>query len=283
MKILLNDDTRKSIEHFIAHPGHALGIFGQNGSGKFFAAHYIAASILGTEAIENNPNLYIVRPDSKTSITIDQSREVVSFLKLKHGSKNTINRIVIIDDATSLTIQAQNALLKTLEEPPSDALIIMTATGPSSMLPTITSRLKTITLKPIPKRQIIDFFKDQKGTQELDKAYAISNGRLGLMSALLADDEHTLISAIEEAKRFLSLSQYDRLTQVDQILKSDVGQFLEALQLVSDSAFKQSILKGSTTQSKRWHFIRKHTADTTSSIKANAHAKLAITNLILKI
>lgn len=282
MNILLNEESKQQIDQFIAHPGHALGIFSPNGSGKFYAAHYIAVSILGSTEIENNPNLYIVRPEEKPSITIEQVREIITFLKLKKNSKNTIGRIIIIDNAAMLTVEAQNALLKMLEEPPHDALIIMTAPSPASLLPTVVSRLKTITLKPISQLEVIDFLSTQYSMEDIKKAWAISNGRIGLTTALLANTEHELVAAIDEAKKFLGKSQYERLLLVDQIIKQDVNQFLEALQLVSDAAFKQTA-KNNNAQTWRWHATQKATAETTDSIRHNAQTKLAITNLILNI
>lgn len=82
---------------------------------------------------------------SKSSIGIKEIREIQKNILLKpmQGSKKAI----IISDAHLLTVEAQNALLKLLEEPPLDTLILLIVSGKDILLPTIISRCKVIQLK----------------------------------------------------------------------------------------------------------------------------------------
>ena len=59
-------------------------------------------------------------------------------------------KIYIIDEAEKLTQQAQNALLKTIEEPPAYAIIMLLTANEGMLLPTIKSRCVTLTMKPVP-------------------------------------------------------------------------------------------------------------------------------------
>ncbi len=86
------------------------------------------------------PDTLILAAD-KPSIGIEEVRDLQSFLSRK-PTKNPRNVAVIID-AHKLTLPAQNALLKTLEEPPGDSQIYLVTTKPDLLLPTITSRVES--------------------------------------------------------------------------------------------------------------------------------------------
>jgi hypothetical protein len=91
---------------------------------------------------ENIPDLmYAV---GENSIGIDEIREVKSFLRVKPFRES--HKVVIVRDAARLTLPAQNALLKTLEEPPENSIIVLTAVSETSLLPTIVSRCEVIHL-----------------------------------------------------------------------------------------------------------------------------------------
>lgn len=283
MNILLNKRTQQQVNQFINKPSHALGIFAPEGSGKFYTASFIAMSILNTKSIENNTNIYRIKQIDKPNITIDQVREIIKFLKLKHSTGKKISRIVIIENAESMTTDAQNAILKTLEEPPSDSLIIITAASLNKLLPTVGSRLEKITIKPVTEDQIFNNFKNEYTQSQINQAFLIANRRIGLINALLSSGNHRLLPAIQQAKSFLTQNRYNRLIMVEQIIKSDVATFLEALQIISHSAFKQAVINNHLSQSKRWHTINKETTKTINNLEKNANVKLSMTNLVLKI
>ena len=70
-------------------------------------------------------------------------------------------KIYIIDEAQKLNVQAQNALLKTIEEPPSYAVILLLTTNAQSFLPTILSRCVTLSLKPVRDSLVRKFLMEQ--------------------------------------------------------------------------------------------------------------------------
>jgi len=103
---------------------------------------------LDTPDIEQikHPDLLILKElPGKKSIGIDQSRELINFLYQKPFSAP--GKVALIREAHKLTTAAQNALLKTLEEPPSYATIILEAKTESSLLPTVVSRCQRIDAK----------------------------------------------------------------------------------------------------------------------------------------
>lgn len=100
---------------------------------------------LNLDVVENPDVLIIECKKGKNSIGIDQSREIKKFLSNK--PLNGKYKAVYISKAEKLTTAAQNSLLKTLEEPPSYATIILNAKTQDSVLETIISRCQKISLK----------------------------------------------------------------------------------------------------------------------------------------
>src|SRR5947209_282810 len=128
--LLLHAKTAEATERFLTQPAHALLIQGQFGAGKVTLARHIAARVLGVsdQELSNYPYIKIVSPVHK-SISIEAVRGLHEFMRLKTTGRAEIRRVVIVEDAHNLTTEAQNAFLKLLEEPPSDTVIILTASG----------------------------------------------------------------------------------------------------------------------------------------------------------
>lgn len=90
---------------------------------------------------EGHPDLMIIKKKrGKKNISIKKSREIINFLAIK--PYNSPYKAVVVQSAENLTSQAQNALLKTLEEPPRYASIILSAKKEQALLPTVISRCK---------------------------------------------------------------------------------------------------------------------------------------------
>lgn len=94
-----------------------------------------------------HPDVAIVEPGSSGSIKVDQVREVVdrSAFRPFEGKR----RVVIIDDAEAMVDQAQNALLKTLEEPPPASVFLLVTARPDALLPTVRSRCPLLRFRPL--------------------------------------------------------------------------------------------------------------------------------------
>src|SRR5580658_7893235 len=90
---------------------------------------------------------YVSRPVGRSEVLIDQVRELIARLGIR-PSRSSI-RMAIIDDAEVLGIPAQNALLKTLEEPPGHAIIFMVAESERALLDTVRSRLRLVRFAPL--------------------------------------------------------------------------------------------------------------------------------------
>ena len=119
LKLPYHPHTLSQVDAFVRMPSHALILSGPKGIGKLTLATSISETLLD---LDNQPNqavyLKVIRPEDEKAISIDIVRELEHFLSLKVPNKNRINRILIIDNSQLLSVQAQNALLKTVEEPP---------------------------------------------------------------------------------------------------------------------------------------------------------------------
>ncbi len=135
---------------------HAVLLAGPQGIGKRAAARWVAARTLGMEttalpvhpgAIPEHADLHWLAPlEDKESIGIDQVRELVNAMTLtsyEGGSK-----VAVIEPANAMTVSAANSLLKTLEEPPGDALLVLVADRVGKLPATIFSRCQRIDLAP---------------------------------------------------------------------------------------------------------------------------------------
>jgi len=88
-----------------------------------------------------------VAPNEKGNLSIEEVRKIEPLFRRTAAEGGW--RIVLVDNADAMTVQAQNAVLKILEEPPTGALILLTASAPGRLLPTIRSRVRTLALEPL--------------------------------------------------------------------------------------------------------------------------------------
>lgn len=144
---------------------HGILLSGPKGIGKATLAFHIARMLLSEgrpddEAIArriaagSHADLLVVEPlfDAKKGevareITVEQAREIGQFLSLTPGESDW--RVVIIDSADALNINAANAILKILEEPPPQAVLLLVSHNPGKLLPTIRSRCRLLKLHPL--------------------------------------------------------------------------------------------------------------------------------------
>lgn len=132
------------------------------------------------------PDLLVVSNEERSSIGIEKVREIISWLNTKPFQSK--NKSVIIQNAHLLTVEAQNALLKTLEEPPGSSQIVLTGSHKSRLLPTIVSRCAVLNLPGRWKAP------ERKGTLKEAEEF------LGILSA----EPGVKLDFMEENKEFFS-------------------------------------------------------------------------------
>ena len=132
-------------------------------------------------------------------IVVDQIRDLVDHrLALRRFEGR--HRVVVIDPADAMNVQAQNALLKTLEEPPDDTTLVLVAGSPDALLATIRSRCLRVTFAPIPDALVIARLREEgRGEVEARLAAALAGGSLGRALALPTGELDALRDAVREA------------------------------------------------------------------------------------
>ncbi len=132
-------------------------------------------------------------------IVVDQVRDLVDH-RLALTRCEGRRRFVIIDPANAMNPQAQNALLKTLEEPPPATTLVLVAGSPDALLPTIRSRCLRITFSPVADELVVARLEAAGRTAaEARLAAALAGGSLGRALALDPGELDTLRDAVRAA------------------------------------------------------------------------------------
>lgn len=284
--LLLHPVTKSQLATLEQAQTHAVLISGPSGSGKYTVAREFITSILNTKTLDNHP--YFLEITAKAgSIGIDDIRRIVDFLKRKTSGKYSLRRAVLIADAEHMTIEAQNSLLKTLEEPPSDTLIALTVSNVHLVRPTIRSRVQHIMLQPLHEAEVMNYFSTQGYEKaKLQTAYYMSDGRIGLLAALLDETKpHELVEAISAAKKIMTMSAHERLLHVDAIAKDKVqlGYLLEGLERLAVSGLRQAASKPNTSTVRTFYRVSSAVARAKNRLEKNVNPKLLMCDLFLQI
>ncbi len=184
---------------------HAYILNGQRGSGKKMLAKLFAMT-LQCESNKsdpcgecrsciqanngNQPDIITVKHEKPASISVDDIRtQVNGDIMIKPYSSPY--KVYIIPEADLLTVQAQNALLKTIEEPPEYAVILLLTENADSLLPTICSRCVMLKLRNIKDKLVKKYLMEQLQVPDYqaDLCAAFAQGNIG-RAMLLAKSEH---------------------------------------------------------------------------------------------
>jgi len=189
------DNFAKSWDDRVQHGRvpHAVLLTGPVGIGKRAAARWIAMTSLGlaTKAVPEyalevpeHPDLRWIRPpEDKEAIGIEQIRELVGDLSLTSYAGG--GKVAVIDPANAMTVNAANSLLKTLEEPPGDALLILVADRVGKLPATIFSRCQRIDIAPPSETAALAWLdRQQPGVAWVDALRAAGGAPLAAMRAL---------------------------------------------------------------------------------------------------
>jgi DNA polymerase-3 subunit delta' len=280
---LLHPVTAAKLASVYDKPPHALLLTGPAGMGKGTVAQWLAARVLDlpTDKLDAYPHfLQITSPDGK-GISIDAIRELEHVLALKIPGTKSVSRVIVINDAHLLTTEAQNSLLKTLEEPPEGTILLLTSSQQEALLPTIRSRVQTIEVnKPATNELQAALTAHGLAVSRLQQVLALSGGLPGLAHALADDDqEHPLVSAAQIARRLLQQSTFEKLCQVDSLAKNRETS-RNVVQILMQMAHA-ALLSGKGGS--RWQRVQQAAYDAQVALARGTQPKLVLTDLMLNL
>ena len=145
------DKQKKYFENLLQNGnlGHAYLLVGQDSVGKKNFAEELCAMLTG-RGFENNPNLKFIYPgmrEDRYSIDIESIRDLKSFMYLKPHSSEY--KFAILEDADTISSSAANAMLKILEEPPGNSVLVLISSKHKLLPRTILSRCETVVFPPV--------------------------------------------------------------------------------------------------------------------------------------
>lgn len=226
---------------------HAYIINGEKNSGKEFIARVFSMALQCEKGEEepcqechsckqalsgNQPDIIRIVHEKPNSIGVeDIRRQVNGDVAIKPYSSPY--KVYIINEAEKMTVQAQNALLKTLEEPPAYAVIILLTANLNALLPTILSRCVVLNMKPVPDELVKQYLMEQLQVPDYkaEVCVAFARGNVGKAKALASSEDFENVKS--EA---LSLLKYIHDMELSEIVaaikriteyKLEIGDYLD--------------------------------------------------------
>ncbi|MDE6025134.1 MAG: DNA polymerase III subunit [Lachnospiraceae bacterium] len=230
---------------------HAYIINGEVDSGKKMLARVYARTLQceegGTEPCGkcqsciqaetmNHPDIITVTHEKPDVISVEEIRQqLVESIGIKpYKSKY---KIYIVPDAQLMNVQAQNALLKTIEEPPEYGIIMLLTSNMDKLLPTVSSRCMILNTKPIRERDMLEYLVKELGLTE-ERAYFcldFAQGNLGKAIKLAKNEEYSAIvdSVVNVLKKIHELDVDDLTTAVSHIeqFKLSIDDYMDLMMM----------------------------------------------------
>ncbi len=231
--IIGQEQIKEHLQNAIAtgKVSHAYILNGEKSSGKEFIAKVFAQTLQcekgGTEPCnecrsckqtvsKNQPDIIYVSHEKPNTISVDDIRaQVNNDVAIKPYSSKY--KVYIINEAEKMTPQAQNAILKTLEEPPAYAVIMLLVSNVNTLLPTILSRCVVLNMKPVRDELVKKYLMEelQIPDYKAEVCVAFARGNVGKAKLLASSEEFENVKA--EA---LSLLKYIKDMEIQEIVSA---------------------------------------------------------------
>ena len=299
---------------------HAYILNGENMAGKMMLAEAFAMALQceagGDEpcmecrscrqaVAHNQPDIIYVTHDKPNIISVDDIRsQLNNDIVIKPYSSKY--KIYIVDEAEKMNVQAQNALLKTIEEPPAYGIILLLTTNADGFLPTILSRCITLNLKSVQEDLIKSHLmkKYQVPDYQADVCAAFAQGNVGKAISLASSGEFNELKtdAIALVKKLEDMDLFEMNQQIKLVseYKNKIDEFLDLLTLwfrdvlyakatndVSNLIFKDEVYDIKKQAAKRSYYgiesILNSLEQTRVRLNANVNFELVIEMLLLTI
>lgn len=219
---------------------HAYIINGERSSGKEFIAKVFSAALQCEkgktepcmechsckQALSGNqPDIIFISHEKPNTISVEDIRsQINNDIVIKPYSSP--RKIYIINEGEKMTVQAQNALLKTLEEPPEYAVILILTSNVDTLLPTVLSRCVVLNMKPVPDDKVKKFLMEELQVPDYKAGIcvAFARGNIGKAKMLAASEEFDKVK--EEA-----------VSLIKNINDMEISEIVKAIKKISEYKF----------------------------------------------
>ena len=285
-KIIGNKSCKDILEKAILNNSvsHSYMFVGPQGIGKKLIATDFAKAILCLgenkycnsckSCIEfngdNHPDFKIIKPDGN-SIKIEQIRELQERIVEKPIISN--HKVYIIDNADTMTVEAQNCLLKTLEEPPEFAIIILIGSNENSFLVTIKSRCMILKFQRIVDGELKKYLEQNEGFSDITKSMLeLFQGSIG--KAINLKDKVDEYKVLEEFINEINKKDIIDLIKKIDILYNSKDNVIEMLEYMNVLLLKK--------QEEDYRYLNciEIIEDTKNRIRRNSNYDMSIDNMI---
>lgn len=287
--ILGNDNIKELLTNAVKNnkASHSYMFVGTEGIGKRLIAKEFAKMILCTYEnkycskckscmefdSDNNPDFRIIEPDGN-SLKIEQIREFQNKVAEKPIISN--RKVYIINDSDKMTAEAQNCLLKTLEEPPEYVTIILIGSNESAFLDTIKSRCMILRFNKISDENIVKFLEENYQTK-VNSQIMLDAFQGSIGKAIQLQDKQDEYEQIENIIVNLeSRDKIDTLNKAEVIYKAKEEKF-EILDYIN------IILLDLAKKSGKYASCINIVEDTKRRLQSNANYDMSIDNMLLKL
>lgn len=287
--ILGNDNIKELLINAVKNnkASHSYMFVGTEGIGKRLIAKEFAKMILCTDEnkycskckscmefdSDNNPDFRIIEPDGN-SLKIEQIREFQNKVAEKPIISN--RKVYIINDSDKMTAEAQNCLLKTLEEPPEYVTIILIGLNESAFLDTIKSRCMILRFNKISDENIVKFLEENYQTK-VNSQIMLDAFQGSIGKAIQLQDKQDEYEQIENIIVNLeSRDKIDTLNKAEVIYKAKEEKF-EILDYIN------IILLDLAKKSGKYASCINIVEDTKRRLQSNANYDMSIDNMLLKL
>ncbi len=269
--MIYSKNTLDKINDISKHPPQLLILVATHGSAKETILETIAQNITSITNIIN------IKPlEGKKTIGINQLREIKnsSFLTKRDPV------VIIIPDAELLTIEAQNSMLKLLEDTPRNLHIFMSISAENKILNTIRSRAHYWRLVNPSEREIIDYY-SHEDIKLIEQAMMVTGKKTRYLDEYIKGENRQ--SNIELAKEILSEKKFERLQRINFLTKDTklIYELIESIIIICKAAIKMSANQNNIQKVSPWNARLDECLKAVSLLDSSVQPKLVLTRLFM--
>jgi len=245
---------------------HAYGFFGPKRIGKRTFAEELAVYIAPSKMER------ITLSGDSGSLSVEEVREARE--RLMRSSFGGGKKVLLIDEAHTMTVSAQNSLLKVLEEPKGDTLIMLVSSAPERLLDTILSRLVVMRFSALQDDEIRAALQGKSEPEQIEEITRLANGHIGLAFHLLQEEafqahtEH--VAAVEE---FFTYSFAQKVAYIEALIKAkDADRLHEFFSIARAELHSELIMQANPSRAQALQVLQ----EAEEAVRKNVNKQLSL-------